>query len=234
MKKKVAVLQSSYLPWKGYFDIIHDVDEFIFYDDVQYTKNDWRNRNHIKTQNGKSWLTVPVGSSLDRHVCDVELNDQRWQKKHWKSLCQYYGKAPYFQLYSSELEDVYLHKEWRSLSELNQYLIKLIADNFLHIDTIFGDSREFALCGSKQERLLSLLKKVGADVYVSGPAAKEYIDEECFAAAGISIVWKVYSGYPEYPQDYPPFDHNVSILDLLFHQGPDTANFIWGWRDASS
>lgn len=229
--KKVAVLQSSYLPWKGYFDIIHDVDEFIFYDDVQYTKNDWRNRNSIKTQNGKAWLTVPVGSSLDRRVCDVELFDQRWQKKHWRSLCQYYKKAPYFSLYSQELEKVFLQMEWRNLSELNQYLIKLISNRFLQIDTLFRDSRDFNLVGSKQERLLSLLQAVGATVYVSGPAAKDYIDDDFFNAAGVSIVWKDYFGYPEYSQDYPPFDHNVSILDLLFHEGQNSQNFIWGWRD---
>ncbi len=106
-KKKVAVLQSSYIPWKGYFDIINDVDFFIFYDDVQYTKNDWRNRNIIKTPNGKLWLTIPIGSKLDRKICEVNIPNSYWQKKHWQSLKHFYKKAHFFNQYSDFLEYFY-------------------------------------------------------------------------------------------------------------------------------
>lgn len=229
--KRVAVIQSNYLPWKGYFDIIHDVDLFIFYDDVQYTKNDWRNRNKIKTTNGTTWLTIPTGTSADRLICDVEINDHRWQQKHWKSIKQYYSRSPFFNAYSPFFEKIYLEKEWCNLTELNKFLVREIAQNFLSIDVEFRDSREYGPEGQKFDRLLDLLKKVGAGSYVSGPAAMDYFDEEAFAAAGIDLIYKDYSGYPEYGQFHPPFEHSVSILDLLFHAGKDAPHYIWGWRN---
>jgi len=228
--KKVAVIQSNYIPWKGYFDLIHDVDEFIFYDDVQYTKNDWRNRNKIKVPNGSNWLTIPVGSDLDRLICEVSPSDTRWQEKHWKTLMQYYSRAPYFKNYRDFFEDFYRARNWTSLSELNSYLITNIAREFLGIPTLFCDSRKFVVHGKRLERLIDLLQLCGADSYISGPAAKEYIVPETFSRAGISLSFKDYSGYPVYPQFHPPFDHCVSILDLLFHVGPDAPWYIWGWR----
>ncbi len=226
---RVAVLQSNYIPWKGYFDIIRDVETFIFYDDVQFTKNDWRNRNCIKTQNGRTWLTVPVGADINRRICDVSISDTRWQKKHWRSLEQYYVKAPYFELYREQLSSVF-QAEWSSLSTLNRHLIELIAVDFLGIEVRFLSSESFSLQGDKHDRLLNLLGQVGATRYISGPAAKSYIDETRFARAGVDIAWKDYSGYPEYPQAYPPFEHSVSILDLLFQTGPKAPWYIWGWR----
>lgn len=228
---KVAVLQSNYIPWKGYFDIIHDVDLFIFYDDVQYTKNDWRNRNKIKMQNGAAWLTIPVGTDLDHLICEVPLPGERWAEKHYKTLRQYYSRAPFFSLYQPLLEDVYLSRRWGNLSELNQFLIQSIARDYLGITTEFADSRAFAAGGTRLDRLLDLLGKCRATHYVSGPAARNYIDAEVFAAAGIELIYKDYSGYPEYPQFYPPFDHYVTIFDLLFHTGPNAPWYIWGWRE---
>lgn len=228
---KVAVLQSNYLPWKGYFDIIHDVDLFVFYDDVQYTKNDWRNRNKIKTANGPLWLTVPVGQSLNRLTCEVTIDDTRWAEKHFRTLCQYYGKAPYFARYLSFLEGVYLGQRWTTLVELNHYLIKTIAREFLGITTTFADSRDYPAQGSKLDRLLDLLRHFNTQYYLSGPAARGYIIPEKFANAGIELVFKDYSDYPEYPQFHPPFDHAVTILDLLFHAGPDAPRYIWECRE---
>lgn len=229
--KKVAVLQSNYIPWKGYFDIIHDVDLFIFYDDVQFTKNDWRNRNKIKVPGGTSWLTIPVGTSLERLICEVDIPAGPWAEKHWKTLKQHYCRAPYFEKYQGFFEQVYRGRQWESLSELNQYLIRHIARDFLGIGTEFQDSREYRTTGVRLDRLLDLLRQAGAGLYVSGPAARNYIDPQAFARAGIELVYKDYSGYPEYPQFYPPFDHYVTILDLLFHAGPDAPRYIWGWRD---
>ena len=111
-RKRVAVLQSNYLPWKGYFDIIHDVDLFIFYDDVQYTKNDWRNRNRIKTPAGPTWLTVPTGTDLHRLICEVRLPDPGWQLKHWKSLRQNYSRTPCFEKYEGFFARVYAEARW--------------------------------------------------------------------------------------------------------------------------
>ena len=229
--KTVAILQSNYIPWKGYFDIINDVDLFVFYDDVQYTKNDWRNRNKVKTANGTGWLSIPVGSDKNRLICEVILNDNRWQEKHWKTLCQLYSKSPYFSNYAPFLEDFYLNNHWQSLSELNQYLIRHIAEDFLGVKTKFVDSRQLPAKGSKQDRLLDLLQKAGATKYVSGPGAKNYIDEDRFNATGIELVWKDYSNYPEYPQYHPPFEHGVTIIDLLFHTGEKAPWYIWGWRN---
>jgi hypothetical protein len=229
--KKVAVLQSNYIPWKGYFDIIHDVDLFIFYDDVQYTKNDWRNRNKIKTAQGVRWLTIPVGASEQRLICEVELNDNHWSRKQWATIQQSYSKTPYLKQYQDFFERVYTQDKWTNLSELNQFLIKTISSEFLGIETEFRDSREFDLTGKKADRLLDLLHKAGATLYVSGPSARDYLDELRFTEAGIKLVYKDYSGYPEYPQLFPPFEHAVSILDLLFNCGPEAPYYIWGWRE---
>jgi hypothetical protein len=230
--RRVAINQSNYIPWKGYFDLIHDVDVFLFYDDVQFTKNDWRNRNLVKTPAGRQWLTIPVGTDLNRRVCDVTLDDPRWQRKHWMTLSQLYARAPFFSHYRAFLEDVYLGHEWKGLSELNQFLIQAIACDYLGIQTAFHQASEFPSAGQKQDRVLSLLESVGAGSYVSGPAAKAYLDPDRFREAGIELVWKDYSAYPEYPQFHPPFEHAVTILDLMLHVGPEAPLYIWGWRNA--
>jgi hypothetical protein len=234
MPKRVAILQSNYIPWKGYFDIIHDVDLFVFYDDVQYTKNDWRNRNRIKTRNGPMWLTIPTGTNLERLVCDVRLSDTHWATKHWKSLCQSYSGTSHFKRYETFLKEIYLEMRWETLSELNQYLIKTIARDFLGIQTVFADSRKYPTQGKKLDRLMELIVKLDAQVYVSGPSAKSYISAERFDEIGVELVYKSYDGYPEYPQRYPPFDHAVSILDMLFNVGSDAPIYIWGWREAAA
>lgn len=226
----VAVLQSNYIPWKGYFDIIRDADLFVFYDDVQFTKNDWRNRNRIKTPKGTEWLTVPVGQDIGRRICDVTIPDPRWARVHWKTLSQNYARAPHFAHYRELLEPVYLGREWKYLSELNRHLIEAIARE-LGIATAFADSRDYELHGAASERLLELLVKTGTKRYVSGPSARDYIDAAAFAAAGIEVAYKSYDGYPEYPQLHPPFEHRVSIVDVLFNCGPRSPAAIWGWRD---
>jgi hypothetical protein len=226
----VVVLQSNYVPWKGYFDLIHDADLFIFYDDNQYTTRDWRNRNKIKTPGGTRWITIPVGEDRHRLICEVSLEDASWQVSHWDMLKQSYGKCPYFSRYRPFFEEVYRGRVWTNLSELNQYLIRSIALELLHIDTQIADSRTYGLSGRKLDKLLELVVKAKADRYVSGPAAQGYIDPARFAELGVELVWKDYSGYPEYPQRFPPFAHAVTILDLIFNVGPDAPWYIWGWR----
>lgn len=223
---RVAVIQSNYLPWKGYFDIVGRVDVFIFYDDVQYTKNDWRNRNRIKTANGLQWLTVPVGTDLSLRICNVELRHPRWQRKHLRSLEQAYGRAPHFGYMRSFLEEIYVGRQWTRLSELNQFLIREIAARFLGSQTQFRVSSDFRLSGHGKNRLLDLLRQVGASTYVSGPRARAYLDEHEFREAGIDIEWMDYTRYPQYPQLYAPFVHEVSVLDLLVHTGPQASRFI--------
>lgn len=231
--KRLAVLQSNYIPWKGYFDIIHDVDEFIFYDEVQFTKNDWRNRNKIITPQGEIWLSVPVGTDEHRLILDVQIKDSAWQKKHFKTLEMAYHKAPHFDRYREFLEFVYLEKRWDYLYELNRFLIEKISRDFLGITTKFSDSRDYPSHGVKHEKLLSLVKAAGADVYISGAAAKNYIAAEDYARAGIELVWKDYSDYPPYPQLGKNFNHYVSILDLLFSVGDEAPWYIWGHRTSA-
>jgi hypothetical protein len=227
--RRVAVLQSGYLPWKGYFDIIHDVDLFVFYDDVQYTKQDWRNRNRIKTPYGVRWLTVPVRRQSTR-ICDAEISGSSWAASHWRRLEASYRGAPFFAYYRPFFEPLFLHRQWTRLSELNQHLIRAIARELLGIETTFADSRDYAPSGRRLDRLIELLGRAGAHTYLSGPSARSYIDPQRFEAAGIELVWKDYAGYPEYPQLHPPFVHEVSIVDLLFHLGPRAPFQVWGWR----
>lgn len=232
MRKRAAILQSSYLPWKGYFDIIHDVDDFIFLDDVQYTRQDWRNRNLIKTSRGGEWLTVPVGTNIRRRICDVRLPSGGWAAEHWSRIERAYRATPAFNEQSGWLAQVFGAMEWPTLSALNQHLIRTIAISVLKITATIRDSRDFELTrtDAPTERLIALLRCVGADVYVSGPAARAYLDERLFHDAGIAIEWKDYGGYPEYPQLHPPFLHQVSVIDLIFNTGADAPGYIWGWR----
>ncbi len=227
---RVAILQSNYIPWKGYFDLIHDVDLFIFYDDVQYTVRDWRNRNRVAVNGRACWLSIPVGADRNRLICDVQIADSSWQALHYKTLLQSYARAPNFAHYDPFLRDFYLGTVWKSLSDANQYLIRHIAHEWLGISTRFGQASDYPTSERKQERILHLLRAVGATHYVSGPAARAYLDEGRFAAEGISLEWKDYSGYPEYPQAMSPFEHSVSVLDLLFNVGPVAPWYIWGWR----
>ncbi|EJN28447.1 WbqC family protein [Pseudomonas sp. GM80] len=222
--KRVAILQSNYIPWKGYFDMIAAVDEFIIYDDMQYTKNDWRNRNQIKTPQGVKWLTVPAGSNLNRRIRDVEL-DPRWQIKHWSSIEANYAKAEYFGEISQLLKPLYLDRQFTSLSELNRTLIETICA-YLKITTTIKNSWDYSLCEGKTERIVDLCRQAGATEYVSGPAAENYLEEDMFAESGIKLTWFDYSGYREYPQLWGEFTHGVSILDVLFNCGNTSRDFL--------
>lgn len=225
MARRVAIVQSNYIPWKGYFDLIGSVDEFVLYDDVQFTKNDWRNRNRIKTQRGVEWLSVPVGQCISRRVRDVKLNDDRWQRQHWSKLQTNYSRARCFRSCEEWLRPLYLERPYRTLSELNRALIEAICGR-LGITTRLHWSWDFETGAGKTSRLVDLCMQLRADEYVSGPAARNYLDTECFGRQGIAVTWFDYSGYPEYPQLWGDFDHSVSILDLMFNVGNDALNFM--------
>lgn len=159
-----VILQSNYIPWKGYFDLIHDANVFVFYDDVQFTVRDWRTRNRIKTPQGLHWLSVPAGSDRNRLICEVVLADDGWQAKHWQTIAQNYRKCPYFGHYRPLFEELYLGHRWDNLSELNQTIIRRIAREALGITTEFRDAREFRAQGQKQDRLLDILGKLAPGV----------------------------------------------------------------------
>jgi len=227
MKKKVAILQSNYIPWKGYFDLINLVDEFILYDDVQYTRRDWRNRNRIKTSKGSAWLTIPVQvkDKFSQKIKDTKISDPRWGQKHWKTLVQNYSKAEYFKEYKEIVEPLNLVSKEKVLSRVNFEFISRL-NRILGITTKISWSMDYKTSGGKAEGIINLCEEAGGTEYISGPKAKAYLTDALFNERGITLTFMDYSGYNEYDQFFPPFDHHVSILDLLFHKGPKAGQFM--------
>jgi len=227
MSKKVAIVQSNYIPWKGYFDLINLVDEFILFDDMQYTRRDWRNRNKIKTPQGLKWLTIPVDvkDKYYQKIKDTVASDLKWKYIHWKSIAHNYSRAKYFQDYKELFEDLYSGYDDRFLSQINYRFITAIC-KIMGINTTISRSMDYRLADGKTERLIELCKQAGGTEYISGPAAKDYIDEGLFKSEGIELKYMDYSGYPEYSQLFPPFEHGVSIIDLIFNEGPDAPKYM--------
>jgi hypothetical protein len=224
-----VILQPSYIPWRGYFDLISRADLFIFYDDVQYDKHGWRNRNQIKTVQGKQWLTIPVHSSgvtegLPINQVHIDWS-KPWAKNHLKALTFAYAKAPYFQHYRSLLESFYARHD-ELIADFTIETTIVLARELGITQTRFIRSSEIpGIEGQRTDRLVQILKHVGATHYISGPSAQDYIEQEKFDSAGITLEYMLYD-YPEYPQLYLPFEPQVSILDLLFMTGPDALKSI--------
>jgi hypothetical protein len=231
--KTLGIIQPFYIPWKGYFDIIHDSDEFILYDDVRYVEHSWINRNQIKTPQGAQWLTIPVKTKglYDQNINQAELVSNVWAKKHLQTIRQFYSKAPYWKLYEPWLAELYgrASNETR-IAKVNALFIREICAK-LDIKTAIKSSSEYELYNGKTEKLIELCRQTEAGRYISGPAAKDYIIPGQFENAGVELVWKDYSGYPEYHQLHGGFTHSVSVLDLLFNAGNDAGYYIWGWRE---
>ena len=231
--KTVVILQSNYIPWKGYFDLMHDADEFILFDDMQYTRRDWRNRNQIKTSKGAQWLTIPVEvkGKYQQRIDETLISENDWAIKHWQTLRGHYARAPCFRDYANDIEALYeaAANETR-LSRINRLFLEGIG-RLLGIRTKISWSTDYAHFEGKTERLVSLCEASGADHYISGPAARNYIQPFLFDSAGIVLSFKDYSGYPEYTQLHPPFTHAVTVLDLLFNMGEKAPWYIWGWRE---
>lgn len=225
--KRVAIVQSCYIPWKGYFDLIAAVDEFILYEDIQYTKRDWRSRNQIKTPQGVQWLTVPVKVKGKYHqtIRETEIDGVDWAEKHWKTIIQNYSRAPHFKEVAALFEPLYLNHQYTHLSALNRKLIEAACD-YLGITTEISNSWDYTLVNGKSERLADLCGQAGGTEYISGPAAKDYIKENVFLDRGIKLVWFDYAGYAEYPQLWGEFTHHVTILDLMFNCGKDAPKYM--------
>jgi hypothetical protein len=228
-----VILQPSYIPWRGYFHQIQRADVFVFYDDVQYDRGGWRNRNRVKTPNGSVWLTIPVakkgsvesGTPLNAMKIDWHRS---WTKSHWTTIQQAYRKAPFFETYRERLESIYARRP-ELLADFTIDTTIEIAGLLGLADKRFLRSSQLNARGAKTDRLISILQQVEATHYISGPSARDYLDEEKLAASGISLEYMQY-GYQPYHQLYPPFDPQVSIIDLLMMTGPETPGFIWGSR----
>ena len=225
--KKIAISQSNYIPWKGYFDLINSVDEFVLYDDMQFTRRDWRNRNQIKTPTGVQWLTIPVEvkGKFHQRINETVVSNHDWARQHWRALELNYARAKHFADYGERIRELYLGCTATRLSEINhRFLIALNA--LLGIRTPVRWSSEYTLEGERSARLRNICQQAGAQVYYSGPAARDYLDTTLFAAAGIEVVWMNYSCYPPYRQLHGDFQHGVSVLDLLFNEGPKAQSFM--------
>lgn len=226
-EKRIAVLQSNYIPWKGYFDLIASVDEFVLYDDRQYTVRDWRNRNRIKTSQGLRWLTVPVTGGRNQQIDEVRVESANWARRHWTTLSQAYARAPHFDELSDRLSAAYdACADEPRLHEINRHLLEEVCAMLGLSTKITPVSAYPVVAGGRTERLVAICRAAGATSYLSGPAADAYLDESLFESAGIAVEWMDYAGYPEYPQLYPPFVHEVTILDLLFNAGRDAPRFM--------
>jgi WbqC-like protein family len=220
-------VQSSYIPWKGYFDLINMVDEFVLYDDRQFTRRDWRNRNRIKTPQGTRWLTIPVrvkGKYLQR-IDETVVDGHEWRERHWKTLVHSYSSAPFFDEYAEKLRPLYVESDDERLSAVNRRFLERACE-ILGIRTPLRWSTEYEPEGAKSERLLSICLQAGATSYLSGPSAQAYLDEDLFRANGIEVDYMSYDDYPEYPQLHPPFEHSVSIVDLIFTTGLEAPSYM--------
>jgi len=228
MQKTVAISQSNYIPWRGYFSLIQQADAFVLYDDMQYTKRDWRNRNKIKTSNGLQWLSIPVSVKGKYHqrIFDTQVSSHNWAKKHFQTIHHSYKKSPWYPQYSPQISALYQAAEvLDNLSDINQLFLQELC-RILNINTQIYRSSEFELSTGKTENLLGICKQLNADVYLSGPAAKNYLDVTQFNTNNISVRWLSYDDLLAYTQMNEPFEPFVSVLDLLFNTGPDALSYI--------
>lgn len=225
---KVGLIQSNFIPWKGYFDFIDDVDLFIYHDDLQYTKGDWRNRNKIKTEGGTSWITVPVSyKTTNQLICDTYIDySQDWIKKITNKLYNYYKPTPYFKIYADDFFGI-LNNKYKTISELNINVNNWLM-GILGIKTKIKMSYELNPVGTKTDRIIDILQKVGADTYLSGPSAKNYLEEDKFVKHGIAMEYKSYE-YKEYSQLFGKFESNVTILDMIFNVGVEKREY---WKSS--
>jgi hypothetical protein len=229
----VVIVQSNYLPWRGYFDLLRSADEFILFDSVQYTRRDWRNRNLIKTSAGTQWLTVPVQvkGRFEQSVDETQTLGSEWAATHIRTVEHNYRKASaYAEVAPWLFEELKAAAAIPLLSEINERLIRAVAAR-LSIATPIRRctsllDRSAMKAMHPTERLLALCEACGADRYLSGPAAKDYLDADAFAAKGIDVAWMDYSGYPEYPQLWGAFEPRISVIDLLLNTGRDAGNCI--------
>lgn len=225
--KKVAISQSNYIPWKGYFDFIASVDEFIIYDDMQYTRRDWRNRNTIKTHQGVKWLTIPVETKgkFSQTIRETKAVGSEWANLHWKTIESNYKKATHYEAVASWLRPAYINQQLLALSDINRFFIQKICA-YLGIETLIKNSWDYQVQGDRSERLANICQEAGGTCYVSSPAARAYLEHKPFVKNGIRVEWFNYENYPAYPQLWGAFVHEVSIIDLLLNCGENSRQYM--------
>jgi hypothetical protein len=226
----LAVLQPGYLPWLGFFDQVARSDVFVLYDDAQFDKHGWRNRNRVKSAKGPVWLTVPVlhsgrsGQSINETEIDSKLP---WARKHIRTIAQLYADAPFVSRYLPEIEEILL-RPWTRLVDLDVALSTRICQ-WLGLERRFCLSSELSVGGDRNDRLINLCRHFGAKVYFSGNSAQDYLDVGAFADLGIAVEWQNFV-HPTYPQQHGPFVSHLSAIDLLLNVGPDSAAVLQSAR----
>lgn len=226
--KSALILQSNYIPWKGYFHAINNVDIFVMYDDVQYTKNDWRNRNLIKSKMGLQWLTIPVETKHKscQKINQAKIVPSNWAQKHLSSIKHNYAKASYYKYYLPFFEELYNNCNFRYLNDVNRYFLTKMCD-LLEIKTPIILSSDYDLRSTdKTQRIVEMCNKINVTDYYSGPAAKSYINNESFETADIKLHYLDYCNFPTYQQLYLPFLHEVSIIDVILNTGSNAKKNI--------
>lgn len=224
--KKIAISQSNYIPWKGYFDLIRSVDVFVIYDEVQYTKNDWRNRNKIMTPSGPIWLTIPVKQNhLEQRINETIVQHNFWIKKHLNAIRLNYSKASFFKEFFPFIEDLYLSIESDKLSEINEHFLRKIL-SFYNINTRIERSENLDLKGNRIEKLIDAVEKLQGNTYVSGPNGRNYLEESFFQNANINLQYFSYDNFSEYPQIHGEFSHHLSIIDCILNCGNQFSDLI--------
>lgn len=223
---RAVVLQPTYLPWIGYFGMIDIADVFVFYDDVQFEKQGWQQRNRIKTPQGETWLSVHIYHDFGQKINEVKINDaSNWRKKHWQSIYQSYAKAPHFLEYQDEIEKIY-QMEWVYIGELNIFIIKKLSELLgVRIPKFVKSSELEGITGQKTDRLFPILEQIGADEYVTGPGTRDYLETDKFRERGIKLYWYEFQ-HPVYPQIRGEFTPYLSVIDLLFNTGGEAIKYI--------
>lgn len=228
---RICIIQSCYIPWKGFFDLIGRCDEYVVYDGAQYARRHWHNRNRIKTSSGLEWLSIPVLSKgrFEQPIEQVQI-EKPWAEKHWRSLQLAYERAPFFELFESRVRGWYERADREThLSGVNLIFIRGLSE-LLGLKTRIVSDKTYPVQGRKTERLVSIAQAAGANTYLSGPSARSYLDETAFNLAGMAVEWMSYQGYPQYKQLHGAFEHAVSSLDVLFNTGPEAGFFSRGHR----
>ncbi len=218
----VAIHQPQYLPWLGYFDKMLTADVFCYLDTVQYKKNEWQNRNRIRTAQGWQWLTVPVRYRYPQKIGEVGIdNSTRWRHKHLQALTTHYRRAPHFEQTISVFEEIY-GLRWEFIAELNLSVIRRLRG-------LLGIADRPDVCASALEcsaeptdRLIDICHALGADTYLAGAGGADYMDLARFEQRGVRLLTQRFE-HPVYPQVYPGFEPHLSIVDLLFNCGPQSA-----------
>lgn len=224
---RLAIVQSCYIPWKGFFDLIGQCDEYVVYDSAQYVKGHWHNRNRIKTSNGLKWLTIPVVTSgrFGQPIDEVEVKSP-WADKHWQMLASAYKDAACFKELEPNVRSWYeLAERERLLTKINLIFLSEIS-KLLGLQTRFSRDREYPMHGTKTTRIVGMAQTAKATEYLTGPSARAYLDESMFESAGIDVKWMSYEGYPAYNQIHPHFEHAVTVLDLLFNMGSRSRDYL--------